>query len=658
MKKTIKKQRKRQSRAYNIISIIIAVTLGLGAAFTSYSQIFYYADEVITNFIYSYNPFEIADNRITIIAIDEDTIDEYGFYEDWSRSILADTINILSENQATTIGLDIDLSETKDSQGDSELVNACENAGNVIAIATADFDSNESQQESNSASTSASPDDQMMLSKPADASMNWDEHEAIKITFPFEDLFNVVTTGISNTIQQSPDGTIHSAALSVDYEEKALSSFAAQIYMAYQDAYGLEYDFPDLNNDSLFGFNTIYQTGTYQIISLCDILSGDFDSSLIQDHITIIGSLTFNDEDMNYYQYLRSDYAHQEIITEASILQTLLTNKYIEDVARLPMAILYGIVIAVFFMLLRERRKLINCISCFLVASISTALSYMLNSMGHRLLLLVPIAFVFIALMVNLTFNLIYANIEKRKMEHTLKMYVDSQVVDQITEVNPFELSSVNSRKDIAVLFVDIRGFTSMSEELEPEQVVEILNEYFSIVYSSIMAWNGTVDKFIGDAAMAIFNAPNDVEDYIFNAVCAADDIQKGFEILRIRFKEKYNKDVYLGIGINSGTAIVGNIGCLGRFDYTAIGDTVNTASRLESKAAPGQILISENVYEAIKARADASSVGALSLKGKSHAVETFQVNSIDKTEAPNKLARREFLREQNLLYTKAKRDR
>lgn len=250
---------------------------------------------------------------------------------------------------------------------------------------------------------------------------------------------------------------------------------------------------------------------------------------------------------------------------------------------------------------------------------------------------------------------MIYANFEKRRMELTLKMYVDSQVVDQISDFTPMELSSVSARRNIAVLFVDIRGFTSMSESLEPEQVVSILNEYFSVVYSSIIAWNGTLDKFIGDAAMAIFNAPNDVDDYVFNAVCAADDIQKNFEPLREKFMSEYGKEVHLGIGINSGTAIVGNIGCMGRFDYTAIGDTVNTASRLESKALPGQILISETVYAEVESRVSVDRVGALSLKGKAKAVETYQIVTIDKPKAPNKLLRKGFLREQTLLYTKTK---
>lgn len=251
--------------------------------------------------------------------------------------------------------------------------------------------------------------------------------------------------------------------------------------------------------------------------------------------------------------------------------------------------------------------------------------------------------------------NLLYTTYEKRKMENTFKMYVDSHVVDQISDIAPLELASVSMRKKVAVLFVDIRGFTSISESLEPEEVVEVLNEYFSIVYASIMAWNGTLDKFIGDAAMAIFNAPDDLDDYIFNAVCAADDIMKGFIPIRNNFREKFNRDINLGIGINSGDAIVGNIGCYGRYDYTAIGDTVNTASRLESNAKPGQILISSSVFDNLQGRIDVSHIGALSLKGKSSAVEAYMIESITKPDAPNDLARKGFLHELRLLYTKAK---
>ena len=674
--KTAKTEKKRLETLYNIISLVIALVLGVSAALLSYSRFLYEADEMFTNFVYLYTPFEKADSRITIISIDDDTISKYGEYDDWSRQVLADAVNALNENNASIIGLDVDLSGVKDTEGDEALVEACKNAGNVVAIATADYDSADHDNTADKAQSSTSPsdaannepanasadkngdnsqDNDLILSKPADSSIDWSDHKTMSISFPYHELEDVVTTGISNALQQSPDGIVRTAALSISYNDNDISSFASTIYMKYQDSLGQDYNMPNLSDDELFGFNRINDAQSYQIISLSDLLAGNADSSLIDGHITIIGALQIPDESMYYYQYLKSDYAQQEVLTETSIIQTLLNDKSVTDVPRLAMALLAGFITALFSVILRKKKKLWHIILQFLCIAVGIFIAMNINHMGLRVLLLVPMIFCVLAIIINLFFNLIYANFEKRRMELTLKMYVDSQVVDQISDFTPMELSSVSARKNIAVLFVDIRGFTSMSESLEPEQVVSILNEYFSVVYSSIIAWNGTLDKFIGDAAMAVFNAPNDVEDYVFNAVCAADDIRKNFEPLREKFMSEYGKEVHLGIGINSGTAIVGNIGCMGRFDYTAIGDTVNTASRLESKALPGQILISETVYAEVESRVSVDRVGALSLKGKAKAVETYQIVTIDKPEAPNKLLRKGFLREQTLLYTKTK---
>lgn len=674
--KTAKTEKKRLETLYNIISLVIALVLGVSAALLSYSRFLYEADEMFTNFVYLYTPFEKADSRITIISIDDDTISKYGEYDDWSRQVLADAVNALNENNASIIGLDVDLSGVKDTEGDEALVEACKNAGNVVAIATADYDSADHDNTADKAQSSTSPsdaannepanasadkngdnsqDNDLILSKPADSSIDWSDHKTMSISFPYHELEDVVTTGISNALQQSPDGIVRTAALSISYNDNDISSFASTIYMKYQDSLGQDYNMPNLSDDELFGFNRINDAQSYQIISLSDLLAGNADSSLIDGHITIIGALQIPDESMYYYQYLKSDYAQQEVLTETSIIQTLLNDKSVTDVPRLAMALLAGFITALFSVILRKKKKLWHIILQFLCIAVGIFIAMNINHMGLRVLLLVPMIFCVLAIIINLFFNLIYANFEKRRMELTLKMYVDSQVVDQISDFTPMELSSVSARKNIAVLFVDIRGFTSMSESLEPEQVVSILNEYFSVVYSSIIAWNGTLDKFIGDAAMAVFNAPNDVEDYVFNAVCAADDIQKNFEPLREKFMSEYGKEVHLGIGINSGTAIVGNIGCMGRFDYTAIGDTVNTASRLESKALPGQILISETVYAEVESRVSVDRVGALSLKGKAKAVETYQIVTIDKPKAPNKLLRKGFLREQTLLYTKTK---
>jgi adenylate cyclase len=168
-----------------------------------------------------------------------------------------------------------------------------------------------------------------------------------------------------------------------------------------------------------------------------------------------------------------------------------------------------------------------------------------------------------------------------------------------------------------------------MSEKLQPEQVVEILNEYLQLTTTSIFNNGGTLDKFIGDATMAVFNAPFDLDDYIFRAVCTARDIAAGSAALEKKLTERFGRSVSFGIGVNCGRAVVGNIGCEYRMDYTAIGDTVNTAARLESNAKPGQILISQQVYDALKDRIKVTEVGVIPLKGKSNGICVYQLDEI-----------------------------
>ena len=168
------------------------------------------------------------------------------------------------------------------------------------------------------------------------------------------------------------------------------------------------------------------------------------------------------------------------------------------------------------------------------------------------------------------------------------------------------------------MLFVDIRGFTSLSESLQPEQVVEILNEYLSLTTRAIFANGGTLDKFVGDATMAVFNSPFDLDDYVYRAVCTARDIVAGSAELEKKLTERFGRSVGFGVGDK-----------YFRMDFTAIGDTVNTAARLESSAAGGQILISEAVYEAVRDRVRVTDMGELSFKGKSVKVHVYQLDEV-----------------------------
>ena len=177
---------------------------------------------------------------------------------------------------------------------------------------------------------------------------------------------------------------------------------------------------------------------------------------------------------------------------------------------------------------------------------------------------------------------------------------------------------------EIAVLFVDIRGFTSMSEGLPPDKVVGILNRYLGKVTEAIFRNEGTLDKFIGDAVMAVYNAPLDVENYMEKAVRTGIDIIESVESLNGELERDFGRRIACGVGVHCGQAVVGNIGCDFRMDYTAIGDTVNVSERLESLAKAGQVLISEQIYEHVKDRFQAEYIGELALKGRQDKVKAF----------------------------------
>ena len=221
------------------------------------------------------------------------------------------------------------------------------------------------------------------------------------------------------------------------------------------------------------------------------------------------------------------------------------------------------------------------------------------------------------------------ARVAKQSIEKAFSKYVAPQVVDEIAKSGTYELRLGGENRDIAVLFVDIRGFTPLSESLEPEQVVNILNRYLELTTSSIFKHGGTLDKFIGDATMAVFNAPFDTDDYVYKAVLTAWDIVQGGADIEREFMEQYGKQVGFGVGVNCGPAVVGNIGCEFRMDYTAIGDPVNTAARLEANAPRGKVYISDTVYEQVKDRVTVEEVGEIPLKGKSKGVYVYSLTGI-----------------------------
>jgi len=207
----------------------------------------------------------------------------------------------------------------------------------------------------------------------------------------------------------------------------------------------------------------------------------------------------------------------------------------------------------------------------------------------------------------------------KKQFEH----YLDPRQVKELQK-NPDKLKLGGEKRYATFLFTDVRGFTSLSESLEPEEVTYIMNKALTAQQSAVQKHGGMVDKYIGDAMMAIFNAPLDLEHHENKAIDCALDIQKNMEVLNDELVEKNIKPVAIGIGINTGYAVIGNMGSEQRFDYTAIGDAVNTGARLESgtKDAGVDLLIGYNT--AIKCDYTLKKLEPIAAKGKKEPLQVY----------------------------------
>ncbi|GAA4780715.1 adenylate/guanylate cyclase domain-containing protein [Olivibacter ginsenosidimutans] len=210
------------------------------------------------------------------------------------------------------------------------------------------------------------------------------------------------------------------------------------------------------------------------------------------------------------------------------------------------------------------------------------------------------------------------------KENNILKMYVDEHVLNFMTH-QEFEKSLlINETVDATVAFIDICGFTAITETVAADEVVQLINNLFDVVVKEIMTYNGHIDKFMGDAVMAVFRGEYHL-DRAIDAALAVKEHMVGLQ--EIRSGEQLFKP-QVSIGINSGEMISGNIGSasLKRLDYTVIGDAVNLAQRLQSVAKAGQIIVAEHVYEQVKQSFEFAELGTVSLKNKAKPVAIYEV--------------------------------
>ncbi len=553
----------------------------------------------------------VTNKKIYIIGIDDKTLDQYGPVNTWSREIPAKLVALLNgtgDARPAVIGFDVIYSEAADRQADDHFAEVCGEAGNVVAAMSFSF--------------------KERPEKGEDGKVIYNPYYVDHVIEPYDSLKNKVLCGFANTFVDA-DGYVREAMAYLDHEGERKYSLSSQVYQVYQESRGEKAVFPDTygrNNRFYFAYSG--KAGGYSVVSMADVLDGTVDAAIFRDAVVLVGAYAVGMQD-SYMPAIAHNSQMYGVEIHANIIEALLEGRTQLPVSPFVYALVAALLCGLFYVYSEKLRLLHSALLLTVLTILDLIFARGMYVKGWIVpTILLPVC-LWVIYLVQMVRRYLSEIMRRHRVINVFKQYVAPQVVDKISKDKDFKLVIGGENRHIAVLFVDIRGFTTMSESLKPEEVVEILNEYLGLTTKAIFDNGGTLDKFVGDATMAVFNAPFDLDDYIFRAVATAWDMQAGADVIAEKFHKRYGKSVSFGIGVNCGNAVVGNIGCDFRMDYTAIGDTVNTAARLESNARPGQILISSEVYEAVKDRVTVTPIGEIPLKGKSNGVFVYQVDNV-----------------------------
>lgn len=593
------------------IKIIIMPLIAAALTLTAASGILDRADLAASDAFYQSR--SASDGEIVLVGIDQKALEDIGPYNQWGREIIAmalDALNVSEEVRPAVIAIDVLYSGETNAEADEYLAEAAGRYDNVVTACAAEFGSG---------------------LVPDGEEYRLDTFLVTAFDEPYAALRDVTEQGHINAMLDE-DGILRHHLLEVKLPGgERVPSMALKTAQMYREYSGMEQG--KLPPMDARGFWYVPFCGVpgdfYESISVADLLSGEVSADYFEGKIVLIGPYATGLQD----SYLTAaDHAAPMYGVEfqANALQALLWEEYKQEAGDgLQLVVLFFVLLAGLFGFWKRRIRVSTTLWILLSGGSLVFCRFMYDRGLVFHLLWIP-AGVTILYVGCIAFNYVQAALEKRRVKNTFERYVAPEIVTEILREGSDALELGGRLTRIAVLFVDVRGFTPMSELLEPAQVVEILNRYLTLISECILKNGGTLDKFVGDAAMAFWGAPLPQEDYVMHAVKAAADMVEGSKSLSEELLRRYGRNVSFGIGVHVGEAVVGNIGSLKRMDYTAIGDTVNTAARLEANAPGGTIYISRAVSDELKGRIRTTSLGdTVKLKGKKEGFEVLIMEGI-----------------------------
>jgi adenylate cyclase len=567
-------------------------------------------------------------NQVVLVTLDEESLQKLGTtLREFKRSLLARAIERLASSGARLIGIDMVLSNpSSHPDDDHQLRDAIARAGNVVLPR---FISSE------------------MTIPP------WAVFRDVEMG---EGLINVVL---------DEDGVLRSMpVLSAEVIQEELVpylTFSLEIARLLNDPEGVQeldlsrpdqirigsLNIPSPDNKLLINFYG--PPGTFLHLPIWRVVSGEFPSDWVSEKMVLIGSYTPSGYDVYRTPFTggvqrvlapwggRADLVHLDrmygVEIHANALQTVLDKSFIRRSTPgvvWALVVLLGLVSAAILLLVQRLLWATILFGLWIVLiPIASMILFTLNNFWMDVVPL--IATVAVNYFGGVAYQRYVEGKEKRRITNLFGRYVSTQVVARLIQT-PSLLHLGGTKKRLTILFSDIRGFTAMSEQMDPAEVSRLLNEYFKEMTALIFKYDGTLDKFIGDAILVFFGDPIPYTDHARRAVEMALEMQEAVKRLNQKWLGEGGRPITVGIGINTGTVIVGNMGSEEYVDYTVIGDEVNLACRLEENAKGGQILITQNTYAEIKGEVKARPLEALSVKGKSQPIPVYEVLGLNST--------------------------
>ena len=550
-------------------------------------------------------PAPPPDNGITLVAIDSASKPRLAAFP-WTNEYHARVINYLASLHPKVILFDVILDhsifDAENPKADEDLARAIKDAGNVVLVCTA----------------SAGPIEQLQIGEPIG-----------DLGFGTPDPANAMR---SMSIQ------VKSTCLQNESHE---SAFVQALRIAEKDqdpidvsggvAHFGKHRIP-LENDQML---VNYTLGGSPTCSYVDALNAACPHpNLITDRIVVVGTKLIDTGDV-YSQPVAfhhdSSFCPQErqqclldnqnygyrIMADA--MATVLQDRYVRLEPRswiIGVSLLLAILVGLAVYALGFRAAIIATITLlalyYLAAIVFSQHNHLIDP------IYAPIAMV-LAASFSLGARYVLVERERRKVERIFGQYVDPRISRQLADSRSIkDVTSKGERRELTLMFVDIRGFTAMSEAMKAEDVLAVIQEYLNEMSALILKWDGTIDKYVGDEIVAIWNAPIAQPQHALWAVRCAYDLINQASVVQDHLATKGLPPISWGIGINSGPAVVGNMGSRDRLQYTALGDTVNTAARFCSVAPAFTVLIGASTYDACKQYVAVEQVPGLQLKGKS----------------------------------------